>query len=110
MTDGDQLLIDSQTVRKAFKKAHKNVLRDIDGMRDSTNQVIAEHYRLNFEPIQTSVNLGLGRSRAGRAYRMTKDGFAELAMSFTGEASKVIRCKVAGLVAGCSLKERSAAH
>ncbi|MFZ4537869.1 Rha family transcriptional regulator [Propionivibrio sp.] len=88
---GDKLVTDSRSVAKAFNKAHKNVLRIIDGMRDSNNPIIQEHHRLNFEPMIFTVKTGKGASRTISGYSMTRDGFAELAMSFTGDASRAIR-------------------
>lgn len=93
MLDGDKLVTDSRCVAKAFGKAHKNVLRGIDGMRDSKNPDIAEHCRLNFEPTSFEVAGPRGGVRKIPGYRMTKDGLAELAMSFTGEAARVIRIR-----------------
>lgn len=88
---GDKLVTDSRGVAKAFNKAHKNVLRVIDVMRDSKNPIIREHHRLNFELCYENSELQNGKPQ--RHYRMTRDGFAELAMSFTGETARVIRIK-----------------
>lgn len=86
---GDKLVTDSRSVAKAFNKAHKNVLRVIDGMRDSKNQIIYEHHQLNFELCYENSELQNGKPQ--KYYRITRDGFAELAMSFTGETARVIR-------------------
>ncbi|KAA8689147.1 putative antirepressor [Pseudomonas caricapapayae] len=63
-----------------FGKLHKNVLRAIEKLECSD-----EFRRLNFEPIQIDVDLGLGRTRKDPAFRMTRDGFTFLCMGFTGK-------------------------
>jgi len=69
---GNKLVTDSRSVAKAFKKAHKNVLRIIDGMRDSGNPIIREHHRLNFEPMIFAVKTGKGASRTIAGYAQLK--------------------------------------
>lgn len=64
---GKELVTDSRAVALAFKKRHKNVLRTIDRMRSSNHQEIAEHYRLNFEPVEFQDAKGERRPM----YRMT---------------------------------------
>lgn len=86
---GNELVTDSRAVALAFKKQHKNVLRSIDRMRQSTHPEIIEHYRLNFEPVDFIDKNGDRRPM----YRMTKKGLSELAMSFTGEPARVIRIR-----------------
>ena len=80
MQDGKQLITDSRAVAIAFGKRHKNVLRNIDAMLASDRAVIADHGRLNFEPVTYAG--GNGESRP--MFRMTAKGLSELAMSFTG--------------------------
>lgn len=89
LRDGAKLTTDSRAVAVAFKKRHKNVLRSIDRMRDSQRAEIAEHYRLNFEPVVFVDAKGEQRPM----YRMTDKGLSELAMSFTGEDSRVVRIR-----------------
>lgn len=48
--DGNRLIVNSRAVAAAFRKAHKNVMRNIDATRASKNPIIAAHGRLNFEP------------------------------------------------------------
>lgn len=91
MQSGDQPMTDSCKVARAFGKRHADVLRAIKKMCESKCKEIAEHYQRNFALIQIDVDLGLGRKRKDPAYQMTHDGFAELAMSFTGEQAQVIR-------------------
>lgn len=87
--DGGELVTDSRAVALAFKKRHKNVLRTIDRMRSSMRTVIAEHYRLNFEPVQFLDTKGERRPM----YRMTAKGLSELAMSFSGDDAREIRIR-----------------
>ncbi|VBO15442.1 Rha family transcriptional regulator [Burkholderia pseudomallei] len=91
--EGDRLVTDSRRVAKAFGKRHDNVLRDIHAMRDNDEAEIREHYRLNFEETVETRPSPLGGVIPSVAYRMTKDGFAELAMSFTGNKARIIRIR-----------------
>lgn len=86
---GDELVTDSRAVAIAFGKQHKNVLRTIDAMRGSAHQLIAEHYRLNFEPVEYTDAKGQSRPM----YRMTADGLSELAMSFSGDEARIVRIR-----------------
>lgn len=88
-----RLVADSLGVAKAFRKAHKYILRQIDQMRDSKQPEIAQHWRLNFEPRIRSYNTGKGQTRQARMYLMTKDGLSELAMSFTGDRARLVRIR-----------------
>lgn len=74
----------SLVVAEKFGKPHKNVLRDIDNL-----DTPEEFNRLNFEPI-TYVD---SRGRVMPAVKMTRDGFALLAMGFTGK--EALRWKIA---------------
>lgn len=86
---GGELVTDTRAVALAFKKRHKNVLRTIDRMRNSQRPEIAEHYRLNFEPVDFHDAKGERRPM----YRMTAKGLSELAMSFSGDDARVIRIR-----------------
>ena len=66
----------SLIVARAFEKEHKNVLRDIENLECS-----ALFNELNFEPVEYKDAKGEMRP----AYRLTRDGFAFLAMGFTGK-------------------------
>ncbi|MRW88826.1 hypothetical protein GJ699_02375 [Duganella sp. FT80W] len=88
-----KLVADSLGVAKAFKKAHKYILRQIDQMRDSKQPEIANHWRLNFEPRIRTYKTGKGQTRQSRMYLMTKDGLSELAMSFTGDRARLVRIR-----------------
>ena len=87
--DGAELVTDSRAVALAFKKRHKNVLRTIDRMRSSSRSLIAEHYRLNFEPVDFLDAKGECRPM----YRMTAKGLSELAMSFSGDDAREVRIR-----------------
>lgn len=86
---GGELVTDSRAVALAFKKKHKNVLRTIDRMRASKHAEIADHYRLNFEPVEFVDAKGERRPM----YRMTAKGLSELAMGFSGDPARVIRIR-----------------
>ncbi|MCG2586486.1 Rha family transcriptional regulator [Massilia sp. TS11] len=90
---GGRLVTDSRTVARAFGKLHKNVLRTIDDMLASENLEIREHARLNFEPMTLQSKAGKGALRSVRAYRIARDGFSELAMSFTGDKARIVRIR-----------------
>lgn len=72
-----------------FGQQHRNVLRAIAEMRAGTHGEIAEHGLLNFE--QSSYVNAQGKRQP--MYRMTADGLSELAMSFTGDAARVVRIR-----------------
>jgi len=77
------LVTDSRRVAKHFKKAHKNILRDIEKLECSD-----EFRRLNFE-LSLEIN-DLANGKKDKVIRITKDGLMLLAMGFTGaEAMKI---------------------
>lgn len=75
--ENGQMFTTSLIVAKAFDKRHKNVLRDIENLECSQ-----EFRGLNFEhtPFVHPQN-----GKTYPAYRLTRDGFAFLAMGFTGK-------------------------
>jgi len=85
--DGNRLIVGSRAVATAFRKAHKNVIRNVDATRASKNPIIAAHGRLNFEPTFYTDRF----NRQQPEYLMTRDGFTELAMSFTGDRARLVR-------------------
>ena len=93
-TDG-QPYTTSRAVAEHFGKKHYNVLRDIENLRKD----IADHaYReLNFEATFYPVAGPKGAVRQEPEYRLTHDGFALLAMGFTGK--EALAWKVAFLQA-----------
>ena len=87
--DGAELVTDSRAVALAFGKRHKNVLQTIERMLHSVHPEIAQHGRLNFQP-SSYVN---AQGKRQPMYRMTAKGLSELAMSFSGDQSRVIRIR-----------------
>ena len=87
--EGNTLVTDSRAVALAFGKRHKNVLQTIDKMRSSPRPVIAEHYRLNFQPVEFIDQKGERRPM----YRMTAKGLSELAMGFSGDDAREVRIR-----------------
>jgi len=76
--EGERVLISSRTVAEDFGKEHKHVLRDIEKAKCSE-----EFARSNFGPgSYTDAN-----SQQRPEILMTKDGFAFIAMGFTGRAA-----------------------
>lgn len=61
-----------------FSRAHKDVLRAIDGAREACGP---EFDQRNFTPIEYLD----GKGRKYRAFEMTRDGFTLVAMGFTGK-------------------------
>ena len=76
LTDG-RATCSSLDIAEKFGKAHKDVLRSIDRVRD---EVGAEFDQRNFAPMSYHDKSG----REYRAYSMTRDGFSLVAMGFTG--------------------------
>ena len=74
---GGQPMTTSRKVAKRFKKAHKNVLRSINRIEAAQ----PEFSRLNFQPRDYVDE----RGKSQPEYLMTRDGFALLAMGFTGD-------------------------
>ncbi len=77
--EGGAVVADSRDVAQAFGKGHKNVTRAIDRMLKD-----APELRLNFEPQFFQAAAGQGAVRRYRRFDMDRDGFALLAMGFTG--------------------------
>ncbi|MBX3671252.1 MAG: Rha family transcriptional regulator [Rhodocyclaceae bacterium] len=80
----------SIAIAEHFGKLHKNVLRDIQHL---CVDLPDEWHRLNFEPMSVEVAIGNGATRHDMAYRITRKGFALLAMGFTGQ--RALRWKLA---------------
>lgn len=73
-------MVDSLFVAESFEKQHKNVLRDIAKITESTSGLSKKFTELNFE-------LSYYRDSTGRKlprYFMTRDGFTILVMGYTG--------------------------
>lgn len=86
--DGDKLTTDSRKVAAVFRKQHRNVLRDIRNLVESAPNDFA---RLNFEQCYSNNDLANGKPEP--YFTITRDGFALLAMGFTGK--KALAFKVA---------------
>jgi Rha family phage regulatory protein len=87
--EGDTLVTDSRAVALAFSKKHQHVLRTIRAMHVSKHPEIAHHARSNFG--QSSYVNAQGKTQP--MYRMTAKGLSELAMSFSGDKSRVVRIR-----------------
>lgn len=86
---GDELATDSRAVALAFGRKHQHVLRTIRGMLKSGHPEISNHAASNFGLSEYADTTG----RTLPMYRMTAKGLSELAMSFTGDKSRVIRIR-----------------
>ena len=86
---GSDLVTDTRAVAIAFGKQHKNVLQTVDRMMRNAHSEIAQHARLNFQPCTYAASNG----KHEPMYRMTAKGLSELAMSFAGDQSRVIRIR-----------------
>lgn len=85
-----QALCSSLDVAAHFGKRHKNILRDIECLKNESSK---EFSRLNFEPSDYLSD----RGKIYPAYNMTRDGFVLLVMGFTG--GEALRWKIAYLEA-----------
>lgn len=72
----------SRAVAERFGKTHKNVLRDIEKLIAAMPD--PEFSRLNFELRKYQYTTARNQLREAPEYRLTHDGFAFLAMRFTG--------------------------
>lgn len=88
--DGEILTTDSLQVATVFGKPHYRVLRAIRSLQ--ADLPIAEHAAF-FGAMFITAEIGNGATRQDPAYRITRDGFALLAMGFTGK--KALAFKVA---------------
>ena len=78
--DDGKMFTTSLTVAQAFEKEHKDVLKAISNLECSP-----EFNERNFAPVEYKDAKGEMRP----AYRLTRDGFAFLAMGFTGKKAAV---------------------
>lgn len=80
-TDG-QPFTTSRAVAERFGKNHRDVLRAIENL--IANCPDPEFHRRNFAPVMYASEQGKGAIQMRPEYRLTHDGFAFLAMRFTG--------------------------
>lgn len=78
--DDGQMFTTSLIVAEAFEKEHKDVLKAISNLECSK-----EFHERNFAPMVYEAEIGSGAKREFPAYRLTRDGFAFLAMGSTGK-------------------------
>lgn len=71
----NQPVTTSKKIAEVFEKEHRNVLRDIDALKDV----------LNFEQMFFETTEPDSYGRPQRVYQMNRDGFSLLAMGFTGQ-------------------------
>lgn len=83
ITHNQQAVTTSLQVAEKFEKEHRNVLRDIESIRNSDV--------LNFEQMFIEGETPDSYGRARKTYFMNRDGFTLLAMGFTG--SKAMKFK-----------------
>ena len=90
-----RLMTTSLRVAEHFGKQHKNVIRDIEKLiKDCPD---SEFSQLNFEPRNYVYYTGKNQERVAVLYEITRNGFAILAMGFTG--AKALRWKIDFLTA-----------
>lgn len=80
----------SRKVAEFFDRDHRNVLASID---DWLTKIDENDHLLYFQQMVDDIEIGSGAVREFRSYRMTEEGFALVAMSFTGE--KAAKFKIA---------------
>jgi Rha family phage regulatory protein len=72
----------SMALAEAFGKLHKNVMQ---GIETSLIDVPQKQHKLNFQLMFREVVVGNGAIRKEPYYRLSRDGFAFVAMRFTGK-------------------------
>ena len=92
----------SMQVAEHFGKEHKHVLRDIENL---LTQVAEISNKPNFELTEYEVTAGFG-IRKDPMYRMDKDAFILLVMSYTGK--KALQIKLAYIAAFNAMEEQLA--
>lgn len=80
----DSIVTTSRDVADYFGKQHKHILDLIDGLLAEPDAAAIEP---NFRPTVMATKVGFG-IRRDRAYDLTRDGFTELVMGFTGEKAR----------------------
>lgn len=80
----------SINIAEVFGKLHKNILRDIENLKQDLPE---NFHKLNFELMQNEVKIGNGSTRKDPMYLLTRDAFTLLVMGFTGK--KALQFKLA---------------
>ena len=80
---GEQVFCTSLDIARVFEKEHKNVLRSIEHTLKDLRKIGTSFDQLNFEPSMRVTKNGIFDKNT-KLYKLTKDGFAILAMGFTG--------------------------
>lgn len=81
--EGEHIFTTSLKVAEHFHKQHKNVLRAIENLISGGPD--EEFSRLNFEPRNYQYSTGRNQLRDAQMYMLTEEGFALLAMGFSGK-------------------------
>ena len=85
----NQTVTTSEFIAQAFKKQHKDVLRNIDNL---LADIAPDFATQNFKEVEVNRPSPLtGSPIKSRAYELTKDGFMLLVMGFTGKAALAIK-------------------
>ena len=86
----DVFMCSSLQVAKHFGKAHDNVLRDIRNLiEDAPEEWVSRNFEDTFEIVAVPNNA----TRQDPAFMLTRDGFAILAMGFTGKRALLWKVK-----------------
>jgi Rha family phage regulatory protein len=92
VVDGEKPVTDSRRVAEYFGRRHADVLRSVAAAFGSTNREIVafaeKHFEICFEKSESQNGKPL------KFYRMTRGGFLELAMSFTGDEARRRRIRL----------------
>ena len=88
---GEQVFCTSLDIARVFEKEHKNVLRSIEHTLKDLRKIGTSFDQLNFEPSMRVTKNGIFDKNT-KLYKLTKDGFAILAMGFTG--TKALQWKI----------------
>ena len=85
----NQTVTTSEFIAQAFKKQHKDVLRNIDNL---LADIAPDFATQNFKEVEVNRPSPLtGSPIKSRAYELTKDGFMLLVMGFTGKTALAIK-------------------
>jgi Rha family phage regulatory protein len=83
---GGKLMVGSRSVAAAFGKRHCDVLRDVKSLDCSK-----DFHERNFALMMETIDIGKGAKRESPVIHMTRDGFAFLAMGYTGKKAALYK-------------------